>query len=105
MIINNITGRAAQLILTVISVCLTFLALPAPAQNQTQSQTRHELLHDLDSDHLRQAVLLGQQAVSRWPRDAQFRHYLGVAYFKTGDSKQAQEQLVRARDLNPKDSA
>ena len=48
---------------------------------------------------------MGQQAVSRWPRDAQFRHYLGVAYFKTGDLKQAQDQLTRARDLNPKDSA
>ena len=35
----------------------------------------------------------------------EFRHYLGVAYFKTGDLKQAQEQLTRARELNPKDSA
>ena len=62
-------------------------------------------MHDLDSGQLRDAVLLGQQAVSRWPRDAQFRHYLGVAYFKSGDLKQAQEQLTRARELNPKDSA
>ena len=63
------------------------------------------MLQDLDSGQLRDAVLLGQQAVSRWPRDAQLRHYLGVAYFKTGDTKQAQEQLRRARELNPKDSA
>ena len=77
----------------------------AQAQLPTQAQTRQQLLHDLDSGQLRDAVLVGQQAVSRWPRDAQFRHYLGVAYFKTGDPKQAQEQLTRARELNPKDSA
>src|SRR6266478_1348181 len=80
-------------------------SVSAQAQNQTQAQTRQQLLQDLDSGQLRDAVLLGQQAVSRWPRDAQLRHYLGVAYFKTGEAKQAQEQLTRARELNPKDSA
>jgi Flp pilus assembly protein TadD len=85
------------------SPCLLFFSAPALAQNQ--AQTRQQLLQDLDSGQLRDALLLGQQAVSRWPHDAQFRHYLGVAYFKTGDLKQAQEQLTRARELNPKDSA
>ena len=85
------------------SLCLLFFSAPAAAQNQ--AQTRQQLLQDLDSGQSRDAVLLGQQAVSRWPLDAQFRHYLGVAYFKTGDLKQAQEQLTRARELNPKDSA
>jgi tetratricopeptide (TPR) repeat protein len=84
---------------------LLCLAAPAQTQNQSQAQTRQQLLQELDSGHLRDAVLLGQQAVSRWPRDAQLRHYLGVAYFKTGDFKQAQEQITRARELNPKDSA
>src|SRR5258708_35507786 len=93
----------APLLVTTLLLCLSCLA--TQAQNQTQAQTRQQLLQDLDSGQLRDAVLLGQQAVSRWPRDAQFRHYLGVAYFKTGDPKQAQEQLTRARELNPKDSA
>src|SRR5258708_3305288 len=75
------------------------------AQDQTQAQTRRQLLQELDSGQFRDAVLLGQQAVSRWPRDAQFRHYLGVAYFKGGDLKSAQEQLMRARELNPKEAA
>src|SRR5467141_1213108 len=87
------------------SLWLLSASVPARAQIQTQAQTRQQLLQDLDSGQLRDAVLLGQQAVSRWPRDAQLRHYLGVAYFKTGEAKQAQEQLTRARELNPKDSA
>src|SRR5882762_4571301 len=93
--------------LSVVATSISLLCVLAPAQtqNQTQAQTRRQLLQDLESGQLRDAVLLGQQAVSRWPRDAQFRHYLGVAYFKTGDPKQAQEQLTRARELNPKDSA
>jgi tetratricopeptide (TPR) repeat protein len=91
--------------LIAIAYLCCLLGTPALAQNQTQAQTRRQLLQDLESGQLRDAVLLGQQAVSRWPRDAQFRHYLGVAYFKTGDPKQAQEQLTRARELNPTDSA
>ncbi|MGA8540752.1 MAG: tetratricopeptide repeat protein [Terriglobales bacterium] len=66
---------------------------------------RQQLLQALDSGRLQDAVLLGEQAVSRWPEDAQFRHHLGLAYFKTGDLKQAREQLTRARELDPKDSA
>ena len=87
------------------SLCLFSMAAPAQTQNQTQAQTRQQLLQELDSGQVREALLLGQQAVSRWPDDAQFRHYLGLAYFETGDLKQAQEQLARARELNPKDSA
>src|SRR5271156_2067815 len=87
------------------SLFLVCLSAPAQSQSQTQAQTHQQLLDELDSGQLRDAVLLGQQAVSRWPQDAQFRHYLGVAYFKSGDLKQAEEQLTRARELNPKDSA
>jgi tetratricopeptide (TPR) repeat protein len=87
------------------SLCLLGVSAPAQSPSQTQSETRQQLLKQIDSGQLREAVILGQQAVSHWPRDAQLRHYLGVAYFKTGDSKQAQEQLTRARDLNPNDSA
>jgi Flp pilus assembly protein TadD len=89
----------------VIAICLLSALALAQTQNLTRAQTRQQLLQDLESGQLQGAVLLGQQAVSRWPLDAQFRHYLGVAYFKSGDTKQAQEQLTRARELNPADSA
>jgi tetratricopeptide (TPR) repeat protein len=89
----------------VIAASLWLSCMPAQSQTPTQAQTGKQLLEELDSGQLRDAVLLGQQAVSRWPRHAQFRHYLGVAYFKTGDSKQAKEQLTHARELDPNDSA
>jgi tetratricopeptide (TPR) repeat protein len=87
------------------SLCLLLAVAPAQTQNPTQAQTRQQLLQKLESGQFRDAVLLGQQAVSRWPRDAQFRHYLGLAYFETDDLKQAQEQLTRARELNPSEAA
>src|SRR5258708_8027609 len=101
------TQKLGHVFVIVIATSLSGLcpSASAQAQNQTQAQTRQQLLQDLDSGQLRDAVLLGQQAVSRWPRDAQVRQYLGVAYFKPGEAKQAQEQLTRARELNPKDSA
>jgi len=92
-------------VFVVVIALLLSLGAAAQTQDQTPAQVRQQLLQELDSGQLRDAVLLGQQAVSRWPRDAQFRHYLGVTYFKSGDTKQAQEQLTRARELNPKDSA
>jgi tetratricopeptide (TPR) repeat protein len=85
-------------------VCLLYSVVPVRAQNQTETQMRQRLMQDLESGEFHDAVLLGEQAVARWPRDAQFGHYLGIAYFKSGDLKQAQEQLTRARDLNPEDS-
>src|SRR5580658_9356230 len=94
-----------RLVLAAFLLCLSSSVAAAQTQAPTLTQTREQLLQNLESGQLRDAVLLGQQAVSRWPRDAQFRHYLGVAYFKSGDAKQAQEQLTRARELNPKDSA
>jgi len=77
----------------------------AQTQNPSLAQTRQQLLQALDSGQLQDAILVGEQAVSRWPGDAQLRHHLGLAYFKTGDLKQAREQLTRARDLDPRDSA
>jgi tetratricopeptide (TPR) repeat protein len=101
------TPNLSPILVVAVSLCLLSVAAPAPAQSpsQTRAQTRQQLLQQIDSGQLHDAVILGQQAVSRWPRDAQFRHYLGVAYFKSGDAKQAQEQLTRARDLGPNDSA
>ena len=97
--------RAINAALTPFLASLLIVTFCLSASSQTPSETREQLLKDLDSGQLRDAVLVGQQAVSRWPRDSEFRHYLGVAYFKTGDIKQAQDQLSRARELNPKDSA
>src|SRR5882762_1224703 len=99
------TRNLAPVFVIATSLSPLSVSVSAQTQNQTQAQTRQQLLQDLESGQLRDAVLLGQQAVSRWPHNAQLRHYLGVAYFKTGEAKQAQEQLTRARELNPKDSA
>jgi hypothetical protein len=59
----------ASIFVIATSLCLLWLGAQAQTQNQTQAQTRQQLLQDLDSGQLRDAVLLGQQAVSRWPRD------------------------------------
>jgi tetratricopeptide (TPR) repeat protein len=97
------TIKAAPRLFSLLIIAFSSIAFPVFAQ--TPAQTRQQLLNAIESNQFKDAVLLGQQAVSRWPRDPEFRHYLGVAYFKSGDPKQAQDQLVRARDLNPKDSA
>src|SRR5271166_5069232 len=102
---RNLRSPARVLIIITVAILVGLSSLAAQTQDQTPAQLRQQLLQEIDEGELRDAVLLGQQAVSRWPRDAQFRHYLGVAYFKSGDAKQAQEQLTRARELNPKDSA
>ncbi len=62
-------------------------------------------MHSIDAGKLQEAVLFGQQSVSHWPSDPELRHYLGIAYLKTGDLKQAEDQLAHARDLSPKDPA
>ena len=91
-------------LIVAISLVLSISAT-GQTQNPSQAQTRQQLLQALDSGRLQDAIRLGEQAVSRWPDDAQVRHHLGLAYFKTGNLKQAQEQLTRARHLDPKDSA
>src|ERR1700692_167424 len=83
-IVNISVFNVSNVKISAISLCLTStLALAQlPNQTQTQAQTRQKLLQDLDSGQIQDAILLGQEAVSHWPRDAQLRHYLGVAYFK-----------------------
>ena len=75
----------------------------APAQ--TQDEARRQLLQHVEAGRLQEAVLLGEKAISQWPGDADIRHWLGLAYFKSGALLPAREQLERARDLNPKDAA
>src|SRR5260370_2324648 len=74
------------------SLWLLSVSDQAQAQLPTQAQTRRQLVQDLDSGQLRDAVLLGQQSVSPWPPDAQFRHYLCVAYSKSGDLSHGRRQ-------------
>src|ERR1017187_7383524 len=88
-----------------IFIVVSIVVFGLTASAQTPAEIREQLLQDIDSGRLQDAITVGQQAVSRSPRDPEFRHYLGVAYLKTGDLKQAQDQLTHARDLSPKDSA
>src|SRR6202795_278516 len=50
-----------------------------------------EVFRDLVMSYLQgrrfpQAVTAGKEAVERWPRDADFRHWLGLAYFQSRDA-------------------
>jgi tetratricopeptide (TPR) repeat protein len=77
-----------------------WLALSCPAaQAQTQAETRQQVLY-LEAGRLPDAMAMGEKAVSRWPDDPEIRHWLGLAYFKSGQLQPAREQLERARDLN-----
>jgi Tfp pilus assembly protein PilF len=64
---------------------------------QTQTETRQQLLQYLESGQLRDAVWLGQQAVSRWPRNGAALRLLAQAYRGAGreqDAKQAQDKAA-----------
>ncbi len=66
------------------------------AQAQTQAQTRQQVLQYLEAGRLPDAIAMGEKAVSRWPDDPEIRHWLGLAYFKSGQLEPAREQLERA---------
>ena len=102
---SSAAGFISIFAFSVMTISFGLSSAIAQTQSQALAQARQQLLQELDGGRLREAVLQGQQAVSRWPRDADLRHYLGVAYFKSGDGRQAQEQLERARELKPNDSA
>src|SRR6202007_2506204 len=69
-----------------------------------QADMRLQLLQFVSSGQLGEAMSLGEKAATQWPEDAYIHHYLGLAYFKSGKLQLARDQLVRARDLNQKDS-
>src|SRR5450755_218236 len=102
---SSAAGFISIFAFSVMTISFGLSSAIAQTQSQALAQARQQLLQELDGGRLREAVLQGQQAVSRWPKDAELRHYLGVAYFKSGDGRQAQEQLERARELNLTDSA
>ena len=75
MIKHAVTGRGERVVLLGCWMLVAFAVLGvsdrAQAQNQTQAQAREQLLKEINAGQLRDAVLLGQQSVSRWPRDAE----------------------------------
>src|SRR6266478_8401764 len=58
------------------------------------------LMSYLHSGRLTDAVDLGKKAVTRWPNDAQLRHWLGLAYFKEKMNERALEALKRSEELD-----
>ncbi len=57
------------------------------------------VLSFLQMGRLRDAIQLGSDAVARWPRDAELQHWLGLAYFKAGETAPALETLRRSEAL------
>ncbi len=59
----------------------------------------------LQSGQPDKAIRLGREATTKWPRDADAHHYLGLAYFKAGDLGAALPELQAAGKLRPHDFA
>jgi len=53
------------------------------------------------SGRAREAIPLHQKAISLDPRDASFYYNFAVTYLVIGDTKKAQEQQQRLRNLDP----
>lgn len=66
------------------------------ARPETRESARARLLSYLEARNLAQATTLGEEAIARWPQDAGFRHYLGLAYFQSGRNREAIDQLAQA---------
>src|SRR5882724_11984816 len=58
------------------------------------------VLSYLQLGRLNEAAQLGEQAVARWPRDAQLQHWLGLAYFKAGQNDAALAALQKSEALD-----
>src|SRR6266567_1303652 len=58
------------------------------------------LLSYLQGGQLAQAVRFGGDSVVRWPRDAELRHWLGLAYFKMRQNSPARDELQQAEALD-----
>src|SRR4051794_27917043 len=69
---------------------------------QNLAVNRALLLAYLQSGNLARAAELGQDAVNRWPQDADLQHWLGLVYFKTGQNAQGLNLLQRSEKLNAK---
>jgi len=65
------------------------MPVPPPASNMARQiapdnlqANRGLVLSFLQLGRLTEAEQIGEEAVARWPRDAQLQHWLGLAYFK-----------------------
>ena len=74
-----------------------------PSGMSGQKEAGGQLLNSLQAKQLDQAISLGRQAVARWPQNANFHHWLGIAYFQSGRNAEALEQLGQAATLRPGD--
>ena len=58
------------------------------------------LLSDLQMGRLDDAENIGKEAVSRWPKDAELQHWLGLAFFKKAENPEALTALRRSETLD-----
>ncbi len=58
------------------------------------------VLSFLQWGRLTEAEQIGEEAVARWPRDAQLQHWLGLADFKAGQTAAALAALQRSEGLD-----
>ena len=59
------------------------------------------LLSYLQAGRLGEAEEIGQASTARWPKAAEFAHWLGLIYFKQHRNELAEVQLQRAEALDP----
>ena len=81
----------------------TAAAQDLPAGTSSQKNTANRLLNYLQAKQIEQAISLGQQAVERWPQNADFHHWLGIAYFQSGKNTEALRELAGAAKLRPEE--
>src|SRR6266404_4564032 len=61
---------------------------------------RSLLLSYLHAGQVATALRLGRQATERWPQDPHLHHWLGLAYFKSGQNSEAHTELKQAVELD-----
>ncbi len=94
------TARLIALAVVLATACAA-AQTPSAAPPESREVVRARLLSHLQDRNLVAAAALGEQAIARWPQDAGFRHWLGLAYFQSGRKREAIEQLALAAKLNP----
>ncbi len=93
--------RSARLIVFTVALLAPVCAGWQTARPETREAARARLRAYLEARNLPQATALGEEAVARWPEDAGFRHWLGLAYFQSGRNREALDQLVQAEKSSP----
>src|SRR5690242_3966135 len=98
---RHLLGLALACALALFAITGSARAQHLRSSTRTQEQTGQQLLGYLQAKQLDQAISLGQEAVARWPQNADFHHWLGIAYFQSGRNAEALEELGRAAELRP----